>query len=384
MSRTDACHYFYLAHSEADSFQALLDSWFEQFPAAGIFALVSEASASELVPFLQEQLSNRDRTVLGGVFPKLMYDQQFLDEGALLVLCREMPDYCLIDSVSRSHVDMDAVVSELISLSTASNTKPDARSSLLLLFDALIPNIGSILESLYFEIADDVNYIGANVGSETFQSVPCLFDNRQFIQDALLAINLPNHPGAILEHNYHIPDQLITATATSGNRIKTIDWRPAFEVYVDLVRSQYNVEITRDNFYQYGVHFPFGIMRMDGEAVVRIPIALEDDGSLVCVGEIPENSMLTLMEAVTPGSNETVQAILKEITPGQDDLILSFYCAGRRMHLDDKANSEFVHLSQQLQPSNIIGALSLGEIGSARRGGYPLYHNATIVCSSWI
>jgi len=35
------------------------------------------------------------------------------------------------------------------------------------------------------------------------------------------------------------------------------------------------------------LHFPFGIIRANHEVLVRIPVALEEDGSLFCVGEVP-------------------------------------------------------------------------------------------------
>ena len=50
------------------------------------------------------------------------------------------------------------------------------------------------------------------------------------------------------------------ATATEGNRIATLEWRPAFEVYQEIIKAQFGIELTRDNFYQYAVHYPFGIL----------------------------------------------------------------------------------------------------------------------------
>lgn len=95
----------------------------------------------------------------------------------------------------------------------------------------------------------------------------------------------------------------MSATSTEGNRIAMIDWRPAFDVYQELMKAQYGVDLRRDNFYECAVHFPFGILRAGGDVVVRIPVALADDGSLYCVGEIPENSMLVLLQAPSAGEN---------------------------------------------------------------------------------
>jgi hypothetical protein len=52
------------------------------------------------------------------------------------------------------------------------------------------------------------------------------------------------------------------------------------DVYRELLRKQYGIEIHRENFHRYGVHFPAGIVLAQGALLARIPVSLEDDGSL--------------------------------------------------------------------------------------------------------
>jgi len=208
------------------------------------------------------------------------------------------------------------------------------------------------------------------------------------VQNGMLLMLLKHHYGAILEHGYHAPDHTVYATATEGNRIAQIDWRPAFEVYQELVRSRYHVEITPENFYQYAVHFPFGIVRANHHVVVRIPVMLADDGSLFCVGEVPANSLLTLLGAPSVDTNET----LRVLTAGLASLnggpigaeLLLLYCAGRRLHLGrEAATTELREFAQRTQAVQVAGAVSLGEIGGSTVHGYPLFHNAALVASFW-
>ena len=64
--------------------------------------------------------------------------------------------------------------------------------------------------------------------------------------------------------------------------------------------------------------------------------------------------------------------------------MLTFYCAGRRLHLGrDAAANELRSLSARMAGGRQLGALSLGEIGSLRVAGYPMFHNATLVCRPW-
>jgi hypothetical protein len=218
--------------------------------------------------------------------------------------------------------------------------------------------------------------------------MPCLFDGSRIIQDGVLAMLLKPHCGAVLEHGYSAPSQMLTATSTEGNRIFQIDWRPAFEVYQEMAYAQYGVTINQQNFYQYAVHFPFGIVCANDSTLVRIPVALEQDGSLFCVGEVPPNALLTMLKAPAVDSAHTTEilmdglAVIGGSTVGQE--LLLFYCAGRRLHLGiEAAESELRLLAQRTQAMQIAGALSLGEIGSSTQWGYPLFHNATLVTSYW-
>jgi hypothetical protein len=179
----------------------------------------------------------------------------------------------------------------------------------------------------------------------------------------------------------------MNATASEGNRIATIDWRPAFEVYQEVIKAEYGIDLTAENFYQYAVHFPFGILRANGEVIVRIPVAMADDGSLFCVGEVPENSALVLLKSPEAGGNGCLERLAKNLdfasAESSSRCLLTFYCAGRRMHLGVEAEAELAALGVQARLKQLVGALSLGEIGSTQRGGYPVFHNATLVCRPW-
>jgi hypothetical protein len=218
--------------------------------------------------------------------------------------------------------------------------------------------------------------------------MPCLFDGTRVVQNGVLLMLLAPHKGAILEHGYHANPHTSYATSTNGNCISQIDWQPAFNVYQELVREHYGEEVTAENFYQYGVHFPFGIVRANHHVVVRIPVMLAEDGALFCVGEVPANSVLTLLKAPTVRSvetlhnlNEGLKALNGDITDAE---LLLFYCAGRRMHLGiEMASTELEAFAGLTQTARVSGALSLGEIGGSTVQGYPLFHNATLVTLRW-
>lgn len=376
----------YLPAVEPGSISATLRAWQEGRPKLGVCAFLPEAEKDK-VGVLQAACKKRAIPLVGGIFPALVVEGSFQTAGMWLLCLDEMPYFAIHENLAADAQGVEQIANG-IAAQIVTQLGDEDEATLMLVFDAMVPNIGTFLDNLYLQLANRVHYAGANAGSETFQPMPCLFDDTRLVSNGVLLMLLKNHKGAILEHGYRAPQHTVYATTTEGNRISQIDWRPAFEVYRELVLNQYGVQITRENFYEHAVHFPFGIVRANHHVVVRIPVALTDDGSLFCVGEVPANSVLTLLERPSVDSQETLRVLtegLKEMQgdPAGKELLL-FYCAGRRMHLGmEAATLELAAFEQRTAAAQVAGALSLGEIGGSTLHGYPLFHNATLVTARW-
>ncbi|WP_237248594.1 FIST signal transduction protein [Sideroxyarcus emersonii] len=384
MDKASMMHY--LAQVDAGTIERKLAELQALHPGLGICALLPETEKAK-VPVLQAACAQYKVPLVGAIFPALVRDGQFLTNGLWLLCFEQMPYFALYDNLPAETEEAESAAEKIASDVRAQiDHVPDL--TLFMLFDAMVPNIGTLLDTLYLHLANRVHYAGANAGSETFQPMPCLFDSSRTVQNGLLLMLLTQHKGAILEHGYHTNPHTSYATSTKGNCISQIDWRPAFEVYRELVREHFGEEVTAENFYQYGVHFPFGIVRANHHVVVRIPVMLAEDGSLFCVGEVPANSVLTLLKAPTVRTVETLHNLHEGLKKLNGDVagaeLLLFYCAGRRLHLGAAmATTELEAFSGLTHAGQVAGALSLGEIGGSTVQGYPLFHNATLVASRW-
>jgi hypothetical protein len=375
----------YVDRLEDVQLQAALEALGAEHRGGGVLALVPEAERAALAT-LQHAARDAGLALAGAVFPALVLDDHFVTQGAWLLPFDEMPIVWLEDAAPG--LEAQAETADRLTRALRPHLGGEEPHTLVLFCDALNPSIATLLDELYLRLADRVSYSGANAGSETFQPNPCLFDGERVLERGVLALLLPTRARAALAHGYPVPDRLTTATSTQGNRVLQIDCRPAFDVYRELAKSQYGVTVDRQSFYASAVHFPFGIVRANGALLVRIPVALEDDGSLFCIGEVPPSSVLTLLEAPTVDSANTVQSLLEQLGAGDgalggEDLLL-FYCAGRRLHVGiDAACGEVAGLRRRTGARHIAGALSLGEIGAAARWDYPLFHNAALVACRW-
>lgn len=383
---TNLARMCFLPTADAALLAETLALWRDGFPRMGVCAFLPEAQKQQ-VSVLQAECARLQVPLVGGIFPALIKDGAFLTDGLWLLRFDVMPFYALYADLA---VDANGLAPQidLMEQQVRDHLTGPQDATLFLLFDAIVPHIGSLLDALYLRLANCVHYAGANAGSETFAPMPCLFDGQRLVSNGVLMVLLPDHQGAILEHGYHAPEQTVYATSTEGNRITQIDWRPAFEVYQRLVLTQYGVQVTRENFYQHAVHFPFGIVRGKHPVLVRISVMLHEDGSLFCVGEVPANSVLTLLQSPMVDSRETLQVLTDGLTHMGGDTagseLLLFYCAGRRLHMGlAPACNELRAFEQQTSAAQVAGALSLGEIGGSALHGDPLFHNATLVAARW-
>lgn len=357
--------------------QARISTWLGRWQAAcpqgSVLALVSESARSD-IPSLQALLREHGVQVLGAVFPALVVDGVFTSQGILLLALPERPAYRLQPDIGVGKLSELALTDFILSHSHRSG-----EDAAFFIFDGMLPDIASFLERIYREVGDQVRYCGANAGSESFKSIPCVFDHERVLANAALVMILPSQPEVVISHDYQLGAETVMATSAQGNRITQIDHRPALQVYQELLQREYGVVLTRENFYQHAVHFPFGILRAEGQPLVRIPVALDEQGAIYCVGELPANALLVVLRAIEPGDPATVTTLAKGL---HSDLNVLFYCAGRRMHLGVQAEHELQLLSQQLGEQSVCGALSLGEI-AATASGYPLFHNAALLGVPW-
>jgi hypothetical protein len=372
----------HLESFEAVEIAAILRDWRTQRPGLGLLALASESEPAA-VSALQQAANQAALPLAGALVPGLIVAGRLHRQGVLLLGLDATTPQTIVP-LRRGDERTDAAAVMELAAFVDRHAGDDGDDTLLLFVDAMTPDIGSLLDRLYLAVGNRVRYAGSNVGSETFQPVPCLFDNTRFVGDAVLALLLPRHPGASLAHHYCRSGALHVATVTHGNRIEVIDGRPAFEVYRELIEKGHSVTLTHENFYRYAVHFPLALHLAEGEPLVRIAVAVDEDGSLRCNGDMPDSALLYVVEAAPPDGTETALAVAAGVGAHDPAAVLAFYCSGRLLHHGEAAaERELAALGDALTPAPVFGALSLGELANYQGQGYPRFHNASLVAMPW-
>jgi len=357
---------------------ATLAEWLDRLhasqPGTLLFALLPEAEATR-VGELQALCAARSIPLLGAVFPALIDGAAFHGSGVALVPLPDATGHFLVGDLAGDPVAAAARIAEALPRDAG---EPPRTPDLFLVFDGMQPNTSSLLTYLFAQLGRRFRYSGVCAGSETFQPIACLFDGKRCLGHGALGIVLPAARKICVEHGYPVAKSLMRATSTQGNRIDRIDGKPAMAVYQQVIADDYGVALAHENFYDYAVHYPFGLVS-SLEILVRIPVAFNEDGSIFCVGEVPPDSMLRLLRAPALETTACTSRLIGQLGENADPL-LTFYCAGRRMHFGLTAGTELAGLQRAAGTTLQLGALSLGEIATDNELGIPEFHNAALVC----
>ena len=170
-------------------------------------------------------------------------------------------------------------------------------------------------------------------------------------------------------------------TKAEGNIVRTIDERPALDVFADYWGDASNLGILGQ--------FPLAIFpdpsRPD-EFYLRAVFSTDpESGSAVFAADVPEGTTVrmtqVLTEGILDGSASAMQQALAGLKGRQPKGALVFSCAARKWLLGTRVGEELQALKAACPAPNLplAGFYAFGEIAPLRAQGVPFYHNETCI-----
>jgi len=343
--------------------------------------LILACDENGFVPSEVDELLQRVPIPLfGGVFPAIIHDREQLQVGTIVACLNGDCDVRVVADLSDRSVDFDQVIDGL------GMQAEDART-MLVLVDGYSQCISGLIYSLFNVVGLGVNYIGGGAGSINpdalnMEQKPCLMTNQGMVKDSALLVMMDVPSGIGVSHGWTRLTGPFKVTESEGNAIKTLDWKPAFEVYKAVVDEHAGREITTANFFDVAKAYPFGLTRLESETVVRDPFTVNEDGALVVATEIPQESYVDIL---TGDANSLVNATQAAVARAEESFqgtpaektTLFIDCISRALFLGDGFCREIDVVHDPERP--LIGVLSLGEIANSGDAFLELFNKTTVV-----
>ncbi|WP_416306525.1 FIST signal transduction protein [Neptunicella sp. SCSIO 80796] len=321
--------------------------------------------------FLNNCLTEFDLPIFGGVFPGILYDDKVYEQGFLVVAL----------SVA-AHISFHPNLNNALQQDFSPAIDLDC-PSMMVLVDGLADNIDYMIQQLFHRVGRQVDVIGGGAGSLSFEQKPCIICNQGIFADAMLLVALEQHIELAIGHGWQKLAGPFLATHTQGNRIDSLNFQSALSVYQDAVSQHTELNFDSSPFFDIAKTYPFGLERLDDDMLVRDPIAVEGQ-SLVCVGNIPENTMLYILHGepdtlISAASDAVRLALNVQPQPRIFGDAILFDCISRKLFLTGQYQHELSAINARItNNSHLIGALVLGEIASSNTGVIN-FHNKTAV-----
>lgn len=330
---------------------------------------------AENCDFSIEKLQKTNIKFSGGIFTQVILNNKNYSTGILSAELEEGTNSFLIKDLEKFELDTK-------DLKDLKDTH-----SISIIIDGLSKNITPFLESIFKVLPLNSEIIGGGAGKLTLKQEPVIFSNEGIFQDAAIVLAIDSRLFVGVENGWKYLEGPFIATSCERNVVHSLNFESAFEVYKKIVEKDSGLKFNEDNFFDIAKSYPLGIIKFDKEVVVRDPIAKDENGNLVLVGDVDQNSSINILKGnkeslVASSGNAILNAIEKKSqgcthTCTLDSIIL-FDCISRSIFLEEQFKEELSEIKKHIPTKELFGALTLGEI--ANNGDeYINFYNKTCV-----
>jgi hypothetical protein len=310
-------------------------------------------------------------SLFGGIFPEVIYKDEKLTRGSVLLGFQDMvPEVHTIKAISSEATNIGEEVGGIAI---------EQFETMFVFVDAFSTQIESVINELYYEFGVESNFIGGGAGSLSFVQKPCLFSNEGLIEDAALLVATDVTSGIGVKHGWQSIEGPFQITDSDKNVIKALDYKPAFEVYKSVVEAHSGQTFTEENFFDIAKGYPFGVTKIGNEKIVRDPIT-QENGAMVCVGNVKTGEYVDILSGNTKDLIDAAVSAYsagEESKEGEGTVTLFIDCISRVLFLQDEFQKELDAVA--VHNDFTIGALTLGEIANTGSDYLEFYNKTAVV-----
>lgn len=341
----------------------------------GILLLACDANKYTAIK-LNPILTSLKKPVFGGIFPGIIFNNQKHETGFIIAGINDFPTINYIENISSPDTDFDSQMVKVADRYSESKT-------MFVFIDGFAERINAFIESIFTIFGLEFNYIGGGGGSLSLKQKPCIFTNQGLKQDCAIIAGINLDSGIGVKHGWETISGPYKVTLSEKTIIKELDFKPAFDVYKEAVENYSGKVITPDNFFEIAKGYPFGINKVDVEKVVRDPLFISDNNSLICVGEVETGSFLDILAGdknmLVQAAGQAVNAALEDKTGEPEKFIFFVDCISRVLFLEDDFDNELEEVHSKYNKLPLFGILSIGEIANNGKDYLEFYNKTSVI-----
>jgi len=320
-------------------------------------------------------LQSFSKSIVGGVFSEIIVQSKIKSVGVLLLpLPFDLKSQ--IFSFDDEHMHQSKLESNY------SANLPDS-GSIIIFTDAFVNGKNQFIESLYDFFGNEFNFIGGGCGTASYKSSKNVVHNSGMHANSAV-IGLTDECFSIgIAHGWTPITKPMKATEVLLNEVKSINWEPAFDVYKQEVEEHSGLIFNQNNFAEIAKSYPIGLIKIDGETVIRDPFRVKDKTihflDLIDSGQyfsIMHGDVGSLLAAAGDANGQCMSTYENEEDNGY---LFCIDCSSRGKFLAGMFAQELKEISGN---QTLYGALTFGEIANIGNSFLEIY-NKTVIVAKW-
>lgn len=268
----------------------------------------------------------------------------------------------------------------------AMSKKGYGHSTVMMFIDPFLGDGEGVVNTLRKQMGAFGQVVGGAAGDDGKFAGTNLFFGEEVFSEAVVLVKIfsRNRVGIGAKHGMNNCTKPMRVTKSLGQVLHEIDGRPAFDAYQAFAKAQ-GVELTHDTAPAFMMDHELAI-QAGYFTKIRAPFKVHPDGSLQMAAEVPQGSMVCIVDSdakrLTQAATEAAEEAKKNLGESKASGVLVFDCICRKTILGDKFDTEVDAIASVFpKDTPIVGFATYGEI--AQYGGlFNGWHNSTsVVCA---
>ncbi len=256
--------------------------------------------------------------------------------------------------------------------------------SALVLTDALAGYADALADELTVATAGEYQFFGGGAGDNASFERTSVFSGTEVLTDAAVALEILSRKplGIGVSHGWEPASDAFRVTEASGLTLVSLNGVPAVEAFEEHAAAK-GEKLDRAAPIPFFLQNILGIDTGSGYRL-RVPLVVNDDGSIHCAAEVPVGSLVKIMKSSHQSAAEAAEratdAAIAGIGERRPKAALFFDCVATRLRCGDHFATEVAAVTKKIGDAALVGCNTHGQIARAE-GQFEGFHNCTaVVC----